>query len=146
MPKSQNHQGYSCRVNILKYVKVDGKWRFASAQTQNNKLKQDCVMVNGRAERHPEGTYYIEWYENGVRRRQTVKDSTEVLAGKSKESSCYISHLLNLFLQNSRNRVHAEMHMHQWMPRIRRTQGPGPDPVAFRAKHGSALGSFVAVR
>jgi integrase len=79
MPKSQNHQGYSCRVNILKYVKVDGKWRFASAQTQNNKLKQDCVMVDGRAERHPEGTYYIEWYENGVRRRQTVKDSTEVL-------------------------------------------------------------------
>jgi integrase/recombinase XerD len=33
----------------------------------------------GRAERHPEGTYYIEWYENGVRRRQSVKDSAEVL-------------------------------------------------------------------
>ncbi len=79
MPKAQNHQGYSCRVNILKYVKVDGKWRFAPAQTQNNKLKQDCVMVDGRAERHPEGTYYIEWYENGVRRRQSVKDSAEVL-------------------------------------------------------------------
>jgi integrase/recombinase XerD len=79
MPKAQNHQGYSCRVNILKYIKVDGKWRFAPAQTQNNKLKQDCVMVDGRAERHPEGTYYIEWYENGVRRRQSVKDSAEVL-------------------------------------------------------------------
>ena len=79
MPKPQNHKGYSCRVNILKYVKVADKWRFAPAQTQNNKLKQDWVLVDGSPERHAEGTYYIEWYENGVRRRQSVKDSSEVL-------------------------------------------------------------------
>lgn len=54
MPKPQNRKGYSCRVNILKYVKVADKWRFAPAQTQNNKLKQDWVLVD------PEGTYYIE--------------------------------------------------------------------------------------
>jgi integrase/recombinase XerD len=79
MPKAQNHKGYSCRVNILKYVKVVDKWRFAPAQTQNNKLKQDWVLVDGSPERHPEGTYYLEWYEEGKRRRQSVKDSGEVL-------------------------------------------------------------------
>ena len=79
MPKAQNHKGYSCRVNILKYVKVADKWRFAPAQTQNNKLKQDWVLVDGSPERHAEGTYYIEWYENGVRRRQSVPDSDAVL-------------------------------------------------------------------
>jgi integrase/recombinase XerD len=79
MPKSQNRQGYSCRVNILKYVKVEGKWRFAPVQTQNNKLKLDWVLLDGNPERHTEGTYYIEWYENGVRRRQSVKDSADVL-------------------------------------------------------------------
>jgi integrase/recombinase XerD len=79
MPKAQNHKGYSCRVNILKYVKVADKWRFAPAQTQNNKLKQDLVLVDGSPERHAEGTYYIEWYENGVRRRQSVPDPSAVL-------------------------------------------------------------------
>lgn len=79
MPKPQNHKGCSCRFNILKYVKVSDKWRFAPAQTQNNKLRQDWVLVDGAPERHAEGTYYIEWCENGVRRRQSVKDASEVL-------------------------------------------------------------------
>lgn len=35
--------------------------------------------MDGNPERHAEGTYYIEWYENGVRRGQSVKDSAEVL-------------------------------------------------------------------
>lgn len=79
MARTENRNGYSCRVNILKYVKVADKWRFAPAQLVNNKLKFDCVLIDGKAERHPEGTYYIEWYKDGKRRRQSVKDSGEVL-------------------------------------------------------------------
>lgn len=79
MPRAEKKTGYACRVNILKYVKVADKWRFAPAQLVNNKLKFDCVLIEGKAERHPEGTYYIEWYEDGKRRRQSVKDSAEVL-------------------------------------------------------------------
>lgn len=79
MARTENRNGYSCRVNILKYIKVSDKWRFAPAQMVNNKLKFDCVLIDGKAERHPEGTYYIEWYEDGKRRRQSVKDSGEVL-------------------------------------------------------------------
>jgi integrase len=79
MPKKQKHKGYSCRVNILKYVKIGDKWRFAPAQTQNNKLKLDWVRVNGKPEHHAEGTYYIEWYQDGSRRRQSIQDSGAVL-------------------------------------------------------------------
>jgi integrase/recombinase XerD len=79
MPKAANRNGYASRVNILKYVKVANKWRFAPVQLVNNKLKFDWVLVDGQPERHAEGTYYIEWYEAGKRRRQSVKDSAELL-------------------------------------------------------------------
>jgi hypothetical protein len=78
MPKTANRNGYASRVNILKYVKVANKWRFAPVQLVNNKLKSD-FLIDGQAERHAEGTYYIEWYEVGRRRRQSVKDSAEIL-------------------------------------------------------------------
>lgn len=78
MPVPQRN-GYASRVNILKYIKVADKWRFAPAQATNNKLKMDCVLIDGRPEHHPEGTYYIEWYEKKRRCRRSVKDSAEVL-------------------------------------------------------------------
>ncbi|HLJ27488.1 MAG TPA: site-specific integrase [Candidatus Angelobacter sp.] len=77
--RSEKKTGYSCRVNILKYVKVADKWRFAPAQLVNNKLKFDWVLIDGKPQRHAEGTYYVEWYEDGQRRRQSVKDSADVL-------------------------------------------------------------------
>lgn len=79
MLKAANRNGYASRVNILKYVKVENKWRFAPVQLVNNKLKFDWVLIDGEPERHVEGTYYIEWYEASKRRRQSVKDSAEVL-------------------------------------------------------------------
>lgn len=79
MPKAANRNGYASRVNILKYVKIGNKWRFAPVQLVNNKLKFDWVLIDGQPERHTEGTYYIEWYEDGRRRRRSVKDSAELL-------------------------------------------------------------------
>lgn len=79
MSRPEKKTGYSCRVNIHKYVKVSDKWRFAPAQLVNNKLKFDWVLIDGEPQRHAEGTYYIEWYEGGQRRRQSVKDSADVL-------------------------------------------------------------------
>src|SRR5579864_9769392 len=79
MLKAANRNGYASRVNILKYVKVANKWRFAPMHLVNNKLKFDWVLIDGQPEHHVEGTYYIEWYEAGKRRRQSVKDAAEVL-------------------------------------------------------------------
>src|SRR2546427_11729512 len=41
-------------------------------------VRPDLVLVNGFEARHPEGTYYIEWRQNGQRIRKAVgKDATE---------------------------------------------------------------------
>lgn len=61
---------FTRRVNILKYIKVGKKWRFAKAIERNGKLIRDHVLIAGVDEHHPEGTYYIEWYEIGSRRRR----------------------------------------------------------------------------
>lgn len=63
-------RGYAQRVNILKYVKAGEKWRFANVVEKAGKVVRDHVVVAGRDEHHPEGTYYIEWYEVGNRRRR----------------------------------------------------------------------------
>ena len=63
-------RSYGNRVNILKYVKVADKWRFANVVEKKGKLVRDHVLIAGVDEHHPEGTYYIEWYEIGNRRRR----------------------------------------------------------------------------
>jgi len=49
---------YGIRVNILKYVKTNEKWRFANVVEKNGKVVRDHVLISGRDEHHPEGTYY----------------------------------------------------------------------------------------
>ncbi len=63
-------RGYPNRVNILKYVKVGEKWRFSNVVEKKGKIVRDHVLIAGIDEHHPEGTYYIEWYEIGNRRRR----------------------------------------------------------------------------
>ena len=79
MPKAQIATATPAGSTFSKYVKVAKKWRFAPVQLVNNKLKFDWVLIDGQAERQAEGTYYIAWYEAGRRRRQSVKDSAEIL-------------------------------------------------------------------
>jgi integrase/recombinase XerD len=64
---------YSDRVNIIKYVKMGSVWRFAAAaKTKNGNIHWNYVLIGGQEEHHPEGNYFIEWRENGARRRQSV--------------------------------------------------------------------------
>lgn len=77
MPRKRQ---YADRVNILKMIKLNGKWRFATSVERNGKLVRDHVWVNGVDERHPEGSYYLEWYEDGNRRRQPIALFDEVVA------------------------------------------------------------------
>jgi integrase/recombinase XerD len=63
-------RSYAQRVKILKYVKAGEKWRFANVVEKAGKVVRDHVLIAGRDEHHPEGTYYIEWYEVGNRRRR----------------------------------------------------------------------------
>ena len=63
---------YADRVNIIKRIKLGAKWPFAPIVEHNGRIVRDHVWVAGREEHHPEGRYYLEWYEAGRRRRKPV--------------------------------------------------------------------------
>jgi integrase/recombinase XerD len=48
---------------------------------RNGRIVRDHVWVAGRDEHHPEGRYYLEWYEDGKRRRKPVENYDLLLAG-----------------------------------------------------------------
>src|SRR3989442_9993794 len=73
MPRSRQAFGFG-RVNLLKKVKVDGKWTFCPAVVEAGRRLNDLVRVNGQIETHPEGTYYLDWRKQGKRRRQPVRN------------------------------------------------------------------------
>lgn len=70
---------YADRVNIIKMVKIDGKWPFAPIVERKGKIIRDHVLINGREEHHPEGRYYLEWYEEGKRRRHPIPVFEEII-------------------------------------------------------------------
>jgi integrase len=46
------------------------------------------VIVNGQEEKHPEGAYYIDWYEGDTRKRKSVgKDPATALAKKLRKET-----------------------------------------------------------
>ena len=63
---------YTDRVNIIKRIKLGSKWPFAPVVEHNGRIVRDHVWVAGCDEHHPEGRYYLEWYEAGKRRRKPV--------------------------------------------------------------------------
>lgn len=77
---------YANRVKVLKYVKV-GRWRFANVVERNGKVVRDHVLISGRDEHHPEGTYYLEWYElQNRRRRKAVPNFAELVEEARRKS------------------------------------------------------------
>jgi integrase/recombinase XerD len=77
---------YAGRVNVIKRIKIGACWPFAAVVEKNGKLVRDHVWVAGKDEHHPEGRYYIEWYEAGKRRRQAVKDFAGVVDAARRKS------------------------------------------------------------
>ena len=75
---------YSERVNIIKYVKHDGRWRFApAAKRPNGNIHWDHVLIDGVPKSHPEGKYFIEWREGGIRRRKSVGSIPSEVLGEA---------------------------------------------------------------
>ena len=76
MSKRGNGYGGENRVNILKKVKVSTTWNLYPAVVEPNGKLRDKVRVRGKVELHPEGYYYIEWWQDG-RKREQIKDRAE---------------------------------------------------------------------
>lgn len=77
-----NHQ-----VNLTKRVLTPAGKRYCPVViSANGRVKPDYVLVDGHEERHPEGAYYIEWYEGGKRFRQSVgKDASTATARQHRQ-------------------------------------------------------------
>lgn len=61
-------------VNLVKRVKIEGKWLFAPVahDKRSNRIRWDWVEVQGQPEYHPEGVYYLDFRESGKRKREAV--------------------------------------------------------------------------
>lgn len=77
---------YAGRVNVIKRIKLGDRWPFAAVVETNGKLVRDHVWVSGKDQHHPEGRYYLEWYEAGKRRRQAVANFGEVIEAARRKS------------------------------------------------------------
>src|SRR6516165_2277857 len=62
---------------------VDGSLRYCPVvESALGRVKQDVVSVNGREERHPEGTYYIDYKVDGKRIRESVGTNAQEAAAR----------------------------------------------------------------
>jgi integrase len=72
-------------VTLLKQVKVEGKWRHARALFDTKgRVRRDRVRVGGQEELHPEGSYFVEWWEQGKRRLEPVGADAQDAAEKAR--------------------------------------------------------------
>jgi integrase/recombinase XerD len=61
------------KVNLTKRVNTADGLRYCPVVlSASGRVKPDVVLVDGKEERHPEGAYYIEWYDGSKRRRLSV--------------------------------------------------------------------------
>jgi integrase/recombinase XerD len=71
------------QVSIYKNVKVGGKWRYARPAENNGKIVPDLVLIDDRPEPHPEGSYYISYYERSQKRfKRAGKKPIDALRAK----------------------------------------------------------------
>ncbi len=73
-------------VRAKQYADRQGerKWPFARIVERNGRIIRDHIWVDGRDEHHPEGRYYLEWYEDGKRRRKAVESYDLLLPVRAK--------------------------------------------------------------
>jgi hypothetical protein len=75
------------KINLFKRVRTAKGTRYCPVvESANNKIKAHAVMVGDREEKHPEGAYYISWYEGRtVKRRAVGNDPLEAANRRAKK-------------------------------------------------------------
>jgi hypothetical protein len=73
------------QVKLLKQVKVDGKWILADLLFDSkNRVRRDHVLIAGKDEIRPEGSYFIQWCQNAHRYREAVGADPQDAADKAR--------------------------------------------------------------
>src|SRR5664280_3486796 len=72
-------------VSLLKQVKVNDTWRHARALFDSKgRVRRDHVRINGKDETHPEGSYFIEWWDEGNRHCEPAGADAQDAADKAR--------------------------------------------------------------
>jgi integrase/recombinase XerD len=81
------------QVNLTKRIRTSKGLRFCPVViSANGRVKPDYVIVEGKNERHPEGAYYLEWYEGFKRVRRSVgKDAIAAAARQHQQEQILAS-------------------------------------------------------
>jgi hypothetical protein len=94
-------------VNGTKRVKTpQGLWYCPVEFSSNGRIRPDRVLVNGRGERHPEGTYYLEWQEGTKRTRLSVGNDAATAMARLLQKEAELNarnHGIEVVLQNGNN-------------------------------------------
>ena len=71
------------RAKLLKKIKNNGNWILVPALFDSKgRVRRDHVRVAGRDEVHPEGSYFIEWWEEGRRVKEAAGPDAFIAAEK----------------------------------------------------------------
>ena len=81
------------QVNLTKRIRTPQGLRFCPVViSANGRVKPEYVTVAGKDERHPEGAYYLEWYEGSTRIRRSVgKDAITAAARRHQQEQILAS-------------------------------------------------------
>jgi integrase len=80
-------------VNLSKRITTAEGSRYCPVVTANNgRVKPNWVIVGGKPEHHPEGAYYLSWYEsNTLKRRSVGTDANAAAARQHKQEQILAS-------------------------------------------------------
>lgn len=79
-------------VTLLKQVKINNNWRHARALFDSKgRVRRDRVRVNGKDESHPEGSYFIEWWDHGKRHCIPAGADAQDAADKARVKEAHLS-------------------------------------------------------
>lgn len=111
-------------VNVTKRIETPTGTRYCPVVVNSSgRIRSDWVTVNGNQEKHPEGSYYLEWREKGQRKRLSVgKDAVVAFNSqirKIKELEARAEGLLVEFPNDDPNRAQLRAAMANFLKEIK---------------------------
>jgi integrase len=80
------------RVKLLKKIKHNDNWIFATALFDTKgRVRRDHVTVEGRDELHPEGVYFLHWWNAGIRSHEAVGPDAFIAAERARKKQAELS-------------------------------------------------------
>ena len=109
-------------VRVLKQIKLPHRWMLATALFDSRgRIRPDLVRVRGKEERHPEGSYFLEWSDQGRLHKEAVGPDAQQAADKARVKEAQLAAERNGII----------------------SPAPDPAPVPDRTALASALDGYL---